>query len=736
MKFIFLILFVSNLSATEPIYYGLYFNFNNNQYSADFKQLDAFNSCCPGYQDGSGTGLSFGASFKYPLDKTSYLGLRLGLNDYSGELSKTENTYVNIPNSGKTLGQFTHYIDASVKAITFEPYYSYKIYNKLYLNGGIQLSYMMTGSHNSVEKITKPTNTGTFWDEEKNESTNSRSRNQTSGDIPNLSAFDIGITFGATYEIQMNKDNTLRLLPELSYRQGITSFVSDNDWKMSNFNIGVNLFYTPKRLEKIHYDDYKIDTIKQKKDYIKDEFIVLGKEKREIIKKESADKIEYITMISRTDTLFTKGKEPIVDYAKDTKLEIFDDVAVKLEINAFDENNKQVKLDKIRLEVELTREIYPLLPTIFFEEKSKDIPVRYQQFRNSSDFNLNDLEPNPIVYNRNTLNIIGERMSENSNANLEITGYIDPTTESDCQLAIERANSIKFYLVNVFNIASDRVKVNNNSSDCVPNDLTRTQTDDGYAENRRVEINSNMPELLFAVTNTKYEEPKKIKPANILFKINADKITSKTAFADNYKAYPKQSKYNYEMLHFWNLNVSQGNNLLLEESGQSQYSELPFEFSRKNATELVSDKNLDISLRGIDEMGKSANDYISIGIVKDTSLVEVEKLTLTVFKVSQATLDNRIKTEIKKFIKNLDENSEIEITGFSDKLGNEIANKNLSAVRAEEVQKYIRSIAPKAKFTKVEGLGSEQFAPGIKSYLTPEERFISRTVEISIKKQR
>lgn len=735
MKIILIILFISTLSAKEAIYYGIYTNYNFNQYSADFQELEAFNSCCPGYLDGSGSAFSFGANVKFPLDKTSYVGLRLGLNDYSGELTRTENTYVNLP-SGKSLGQFTHYIDASVKAITFEPYYSYNIFDKLYLNGGIQFSSMLSGTHNSVEKITKPNNTGTFWDEEKNESTNSRSRNQTSGDIPNLSSFDLGIVVGASYEIQMNKDNTIRLLPELSYRYGITSFVSDNDWKMSNFNIGINIFYAPKRLDKYYFDEYNIDTIKVKKDYIKDEFVVLGKQKKEVIEKESSEKIDYITMISRTDTLFTKGKEAIIDYAKDTKLDVFEDVAVNIEIDAYDENNNQVKLDKIKLEVELTREIYPLLPTIFFEVKSNRIPERYQQFRNANEFDLNELEPNPIVYNRNTLNIIGERMSKNVNANLDITGYIDPTTESDCSLALERAKSIKFYLVNVFQIEDKRIKIIDNNNDCVPNDLTRTQTEDGYAENRRVEINSNMPELLFAVTNTKYEEPIKIKPANILFKINADQIVSKSPFDDNYQAYPKKSTYKYSMLHFWNLKVSQGNNVLFENNGQSQYSELPFEFSRKNATDLVSDRNLDISLRGIDDMGKEANDYISIGIVKDTSLTEVEKLTLTVFKVSQATLDNRIKNEIKKFIRNLDENSEIEITGYSDKLGNEIANKNLSAVRADEVKKYISSIAPRAKFTKVVGLGSEKFAPGIKSYQTPEERFISRTVEITIKKKR
>src|SRR5690606_39214357 len=132
----------------------------------------------------------------------------------SGELQRVETTDINLLNVGKTQGEFTHYIDANIKGVTIEPYYSYNFYSKFFLNGGLQFSTIISGSHNSVEKITKPTNTGTFWDEELQESTNSRSRNQTSGDIPNLSAFDLGIVLGISYEVQMNQANTFRLHPE------------------------------------------------------------------------------------------------------------------------------------------------------------------------------------------------------------------------------------------------------------------------------------------------------------------------------------------------------------------------------------------------------------------------------------------------------------------------------------------------------------------------------------------
>lgn len=735
MKYI-LILFLSLqiICAKEPIYYGVYGTYNFNSYSADFTQISNYNTCCPGFREGEGTGFSFGLSSRYPISKTNYIGVRLGINDFSGELARAERTTINLPTIGKSVGEFTHYIDATVKAITFEPYYSYNLFSKLFINVGVQVSSVISGSHNSVEKITKPTNTGTFWDETKNESTNSRSRNKTNGDIPNLSAFDMGLTLGLSYELKMNKDNTIRLMPELSYRYGITSFVSDNEWKMSNFNIGLNLFYVPVRYDEILNEVNHIDTIQQIKDFIKTNYISLGSGNSKTEQKIEGQNKIITKSYFRTDTLFIVGKEAIIDHPKETESAVFEDVAVNVELVAM-ENSKQKELEQVKLKIELTKEVYPLLPIIFFEEKSSEIPKRYEKVSNSEEFNLEKVEPNPINYNRNTLNIIGQRMIENSSLNIEVIGYIDPTTENDCNLAISRANSIKHYLTKTFKIPESRVNVISNSIDCVPKDLTKTQTSDGYEENRRVEISSNLPKYLFSGTTAKFEEPVMIDPENILIKVNADKVTSNEEFDETLSFYPKNPNYQYKMLDNWNLTISQGKSILFNRNGLSQYTELPFEFTRKNATELKDNIDLSVELEGVASNGMSNSDIKKYSVIKDTLETEVYKLTLTVFKVSQATLDNRIKEEIKMFVKNIDMTSKIEIIGYSDDLGNADANKSLSAIRAEEVKKYIQSIVPNATFSKVEGVGSERFPPGVKSYSTPEERFISRTVEITLRKQ-
>lgn len=735
MKYIlFLIICLQLLTAKEPIYYGVYANYNFNSYVANFTQLDGFNTCCPGYRDGSGNGISFGLSGRFPITKTDYLGVRLGMNDFSGELARAEQTYINLPNKGKSLGEFTHYIDATIKAITLEPYYSYNLFPKFYLNLGVQLSSIISGNHNSVEKITKPTNTGTFWDETKNESTNSRSRNKTSGEIPNLSSFDLGLTFGVNYELKMNKENTIRLIPELSYRYGITSFVSDNDWKLSNFNIGLNLFYVPIRYDEITNEIYHIDTIQKVKDFIKSSFISLGITNSKIEQKIEGQNKIITNSYFRTDTLFIVGKEAIIDHPKETEKDVFEDVAVNVDLVAMN-NAVQKELEQIKLKIELTKEVYPLLPIIFFEEKSSEIPNRYERVSNPEEFNLENVEPNPINYNRNTLNIIGQRMIENSSVSIEVIGYVDPTTENDCNLAIRRANSIKYYLTSKFNISENRINVINNSTDCTPKDLTKTQSAEGYEENRRVEISSNLPKFLFSGTIAMFEEPVMVDPENILIKVNADKVTSNEKFDETMSFYPKNPNYQYKMLDNWNLTIMQGTTILFNRNGLSQYSEFPFEFSRKNVTELKDNVDLFVELEGVASNGMSNSDIKKYSVIKDTLETEVYKLTLTVFKVSQSTLDNRIKEEIKQFVKNIDMTSKIEVVGYSDDLGSAEVNKSLSAIRAEEVKKYIQSIVPNATFSKVEGVGSERFPPGVKSYLTPEERFISRTVEITLRKQ-
>jgi outer membrane protein OmpA-like peptidoglycan-associated protein len=353
---------------------------------------------------------------------------------------------------------------------------------------------------------------------------------------------------------------------------------------------------------------------------------------------------------------------------------------------------------------------------------------------NAKEFRESKIPPSALNYHRNNLNIVGKRLQENPGSTISVQGFVDPKTEpGNCELAVRRATAVKAYLIKVYGIENDRIEILAENDNCYPKDRTITESQKGFQENRRVQISTNDPNLLFAVSNAQYQEPKFILPQTILMNIKANEIEA-TKPIEIDKPYPMDSDLNYLPAENWEIFVNQSGKILYENSEYSETAQIPFEIDRFNAASLT-ENNLDFELLVLDNKGGSEKITKSIPVRKDTLQNEVERLTLAVFEVSSAEVTPKIKREIQRFVKFLDENSQVNIVGYSDDIGNDYDNLQLSKIRAENVKNYIRQIAPRTKFGRVEGVGSSEFPPGLKSYDSPEERFISRTVEIEIRKR-
>ena len=68
-------------------------------------------------------------------------------------------------------------------------------------------------------------------------------------------------------------------------------------------------------------------------------------------------------------------------------------------------------------------------------------------------------------------------------------------------------------------------------------------------------------------------------------------------------------------------------------------------------------------------------------------------------------------------------------------LGNDEVNRQLSSNRAKNTQSFIKKLEPNALFTDAVCVSAESFPPGIISYFSPAERFLSKTVQIEIIKK-
>ncbi len=713
--------------------YGLFLGYNINSHTPAFKELPNFENCCDEFKTGSGAGLYAGFLFQYPVFNKLFIDLRAGISDKSGILTKNTFETISLPSGTQTM-TIEHEIDASLMSGFVGIGVSYPIWNELSVFSSLDLGQFLTAEVKTKEEIIKPEDHGQFISEGGEKL--GRRRNEKNGELAQTST-DLNFSFGLSYIFPLNKEKTIFVAPEIKYSHGLSNIEPSLEWKVSQISFGISVNYSPLLPFEIYQEFSKIDTIKIKKDFLESEFVTLGKPEMVYDNFSSGDTNFHTKTLARTDTLWLVGRQkPIPPKAPEIHRKLFS----SLDVKGFDSLGNEINFNEISVKVELTREIYPLLPYIFFWENSAIIPDRYERISAEGGFDESQLLPSPITYHRNNLNIIGTRLEENSDAKITLRGYSDPETEADrCDLALSRAQAVRVYLINNFSIGSSQVVVSENNKNCYPKDLTRTKSPIAYQENRRVEISSDRPELLFAITRTMIQQPSQIRPSKIEIIANANMLQMDKEFSDNFRAYPRnENKAEYFPPSAWDLSAKQSGLAFIDKSGSESSFQSQIKITRNNARLLESGKNIEISFTSYGDDNSSITKSKLIHVRKDTAEYEVEKLTLTVFRVSQATLDSRIKKEIKKFISSMDKSAmaKINITGFSDDLGDESQNKALSAVRAEEVYKYIRSINSNIKFGTVTGAGSSRFPPGVESYLTPEERFISRTVEIEIRSVR
>ena len=152
----------------------------------------------------------------------------------------------------------------------------------------------------------------------------------------------------------------------------------------------------------------------------------------------------------------------------------------------------------IRVEQFQSLQIRPLLNFIFFDQDASTLPARYVRLtpeETKSFFvdKLHNYETLQLYYN--VLNIIGRRMHEHPEATITVTGCNDATGNElgNENLSRQRAETVRDYLANVWNISLRRMKV---SARNLPADSSNIAVADGIQENRRVEISSETWEIV------------------------------------------------------------------------------------------------------------------------------------------------------------------------------------------------------------------------------------------------
>lgn len=368
----------------------------------------------------------------------------------------------------------------------------------------------------------------------------------------------------------------------------------------------------------------------------------------------------------------------------------------------------------------------PLLNYIFFEADSSSIPpVRYALW-GSATAAKTSLQyfaalPNIAEQYRNVLNLFGCRLRDNSKLKIILVGCNAGigTEKGDLGLSRRRAESVKNYLVKVWQIAPERIKADSlRNLPATPSSLGDPRSQD---ENRRVEIlpAPGSEEILDTFASTTVET-----------EISAPACTFFTA-----------GTVAEAGLQSWMIEVQRQDGVTLKtQAGGPMLPDSVLWDWRDEAGSAVNFRDsLRYRLSATDSRGQrnsSPWQTIHVRYVERDTVQEpkVARARLIFFGFDDFRLDlrlPRLQSDLKKIVAKAQQHprAKVEIKGYTDDLGDSTYNVLLSQRRAQAVKnELVRRGVPASRISAT-GFGPAQ--PLMANH-QPEGRMMNRRVEVDV----
>ncbi len=373
-------------------------------------------------------------------------------------------------------------------------------------------------------------------------------------------------------------------------------------------------------------------------------------------------------------------------------------------------------------------ETLPLLNAVFFDDASVEIPNRYvlltadqasgfkeSQLQRQQSSGIAGRSAGQLNTYHNVLNILGDRMRSNPNTTITLNG----ASISGPKEGKAFATSIKNYLVTVFAIDGSRILISGSFKPHPPSEKQggTTSLDLLGVENRRVDIESNSPELLMEIGG------EMMKPVQ-MSSTQINPLDTMVVFhVDSAK----------QLLSSWSVDVT-------DQTGTIKHYG-PF----KNNQESVSGTTIlgnspggdyKLTMLGETNDGSIVKRETSIHLLQpDKSVVKGLRYSI-VFDFDKATTIATYKRFLADVVSPLiTDGATVTIHGHTDIIGEDSYNQKLSDSRAQQAQQIIEGSLTKMGRTNVKfattGFGGDVNHSPFDNKL-PEERFYNRTVIIDI----
>jgi outer membrane protein OmpA-like peptidoglycan-associated protein len=386
-------------------------------------------------------------------------------------------------------------------------------------------------------------------------------------------------------------------------------------------------------------------------------------------------------------------------------------------ITGFRGTDQEVQVSSIDVEDVRYNEMFPLVPYVFCPEGG--LPGDVDQSTTfgsvSGEFQVGSLPLDAVEVNRNLLNIIASRMKLLPQATLTITGTADGRSEKSAKgLPQSRADWTKSYLVGTCGIEGSRIV---SRTTPIPDKPSSPNDPDGIAENRRIELSSNVPDVLAPVV------------------IAAD--NQRVANFDVVMFYPRLDG---DTVRSWSMTISQAGRPLRELNGTFLPQKISWSIRPNELSAAQVPVDYEMVMRNVDAdsvvvSGSIPVEYVSSVQKKTENLADktVDKYSLVLFDFDEADLtQDNVRTLETMVLPNIRSNSKVNIIGYTDRIGNDAYNEKLSRERAEAVRAFLTARAKEATYS-VNGVGE---ATEVFSNATPIGRQLSRTVQVIVETPR
>lgn len=398
--------------------------------------------------------------------------------------------------------------------------------------------------------------------------------------------------------------------------------------------------------------------------------------------------------------------------------------AAALSMVGTDAANRSTDAAVISVREVVVRNNIPLLPALFFARGTDSLAQRYRRLSpdEARSFDYASLaELDAAAMSHEAMNVIGSRASQNRL--LRITIHGSAAGDEPAGLAQARADRVKEYLVKTWGIPSGRITARTGPGPLPRSDET---TDDGRDENRRVVISASSAALLAPIITEGI-----IRDFNPPLVRLTPTIEAEAGVLD------------------WEITIREGNNRL------AGFSKRDVDAGNSGLTWQLNDNSLDSTsgrlvaeLRAVDSAGqiRLARDSIALILVHDSSVIDrqlehrgqTERLlfSLVGFGYRSATGDATHDNQLAAMARLVHGDARVRITGYTDRIGDDSFNTELSHARAQYVADRLKALLTGRDYTGVRfdvsgaGVDTDRFPNDL-----PEGRMLTRGATIMIEQQ-